>query len=80
MPSCVEISGGYVVASAESFPDCSQFALVEPSHLERLTYFADLAIALDPADTFLWEVMGASLLVFITAFGFRVLARQLFNR
>jgi hypothetical protein len=81
MPQCVGIDGGgYVVAVAESFPQCSEFALVEPSHLERLTFFADLSVMLEPTSADAWGFYAATLLVFIAAFGARQLARLILNR
>ena len=66
--------------SLETFPECSHFALVTPAHLERLTYWADLAIALDPSGPDLYLLMSSTLVVFTIAFGWKVLARQIFNR
>jgi len=60
---CVEVDGlGYVVQSADTFPDCSQFALVTSAHLDRLTYWADLAIELEPTGT-VFPVLVSSMLV-----------------
>ena len=49
MSICVEVdTGGFIVSTVEVYPQCAELALVEPSHLERLTYWADLAILFDP--------------------------------
>jgi len=81
MPACVAIDGaGYVVEVAETFPQCTQLVIADPSYFERLTYWADLSIQLDPAGTDLYLLMSATLLVFIIAWGWKAVARQIFNR
>ena len=81
MSTCVGIDGtGYVYEVAETFPQCSEFALVAPAHLERLTYWADVAIALDPAGPDLYLLMTATMMLFATALGWKILIRQVFNR
>ena len=45
-----------------------------------MTYWAQLAQALDPSQPALWELMTATLLCFIAAFGVKQLARLIVNR
>lgn len=80
MAKCVDIVGGYLVESADSYPNCTNYAIVTPEHLDRLTYWADLAIQLDPSQPDLYLIMTATLMCFVVALGWRLLARQLFNR
>lgn len=80
MSECVSIDGGgYVVAVAETFPECSEFVLTTPAHLERLTFWADLSVALEPGvDS--WPLYSAVLVLFATAWGLKQIARLILNR
>jgi len=81
MMQCVGVDGsGYIVALAETYPACSEFAVVTPAHLERLTYWADLSIALDPTGTDLYLLMASILTLFAIAFGVKQVARLMLNR
>jgi hypothetical protein len=77
---CVEVDvNGFVVESLDAFPECSQFALVGPAYLERLTFWADLSVQLEPSvDSF--PLYGAVLLLFVTAWGIKQIARLILNR
>lgn len=81
MPQCVATdSGGFLYVTTETYPQCAELAITDPAHLSRLTYWADLAITLDPSGTDLYALLTAILLVFVTAFGFKMVARQILNR
>jgi len=81
MSLCVVVdAGGFVVEAAEVYPDCTEYALLSPEHFERLTYWADVSIALDPTGTDLYLLMSAILLVFVTAWGIKQIARLILNR
>ena len=61
MSLCAEIDlNGFIVESVgETFPACSEFALYSASYAERLTYWADLAIELDPAGSVFYPLLTA---------------------
>ena len=83
MPQCVGVDiNGFLVATVETYPECSQFAVVEPAHLERLTYWADLAVAIDPTinPAQAWPLYAATLGVFATAWGIKQVIRLILNR
>lgn len=82
MSVCVTIdSSGYVVeALLETYPDCSDLALVTPQHLDRMTYWADLAIALEPGSSQFNQLALAILMAFVTAWGVKQVARLILNR
>lgn len=78
MPKCVEISGGYVIESVgQTFPACSQYALLEPTDFERLTYFADLAIALDPNGDVFFPLVTAMIVAHGVVAGLRLLVENM---
>jgi hypothetical protein len=71
---CVEIDiDGYVIANGTAIADCTDFVLMLPTDIDRLTYFADLAIALDPSEPALWAIMGAMLLMHVTFYGLKAI-------
>jgi hypothetical protein len=76
----VDQSGYVVHATLETYPNCSELALLSPAQAERLTYWADLAIALDPAEPDLYLFMAAVLGVFVTAWGVKQVVRLVLNR
>jgi len=82
MSSCVLIDGaGYVVdAVGETYPQCSQLAIVDPAYLSQMTYWADLSVALSPSGANLYLLLTAILSVYVTAWGFKLVARQILNR
>jgi len=59
---CVEIDlNGFVVESVSQVPpSCSEFMLMTPVEFNRMTFWADLAIELDPT--------GATFYTLLTAF------------
>jgi len=77
---CVEIDQGVVVASLDVAPSCTQYALATANELGRVTFWADLAIELDPSGSSLYPLMAAILLVFATAWGIKQIARIILNR
>lgn len=78
---CVGVdTNGFLVALAETWPECSEFVVTTPAHLERLTFWADLAIELDPSGEHLYPLMLAILGVYVTAFGVKQVARLILNR
>lgn len=49
MFTCVEIDlNGFLVESLSQVQPCADLVLTTSSHLDRLTYWADISIALDP--------------------------------
>lgn len=81
MSVCVTIdSSGYLVEALETFPACSQLAVVTPAYLERLTYWADLALALEPGSPEFNSLGVAILLAFVSAWGAKQVARLILNR
>ena len=60
MSLCVEIDGsGYIVESiGQTPPACSEFLLTTAQHFDRLTYWADLAIELDPTGATFAALLG----------------------
>lgn len=83
MMICVQVdqvTGVLSEATFETAPNCSQFALLSPAEFDTMTYWAQLAIELDPSGDKLYPLMTATLLVFITAFGVRQIARLILNR
>lgn len=77
----VDQAKGYlVVEPSEIYPACTEFALVTSADMYRYTYWADLAIELDPSGTKLYPLLAAILLVFATAWGIKQVARLILNR
>lgn len=76
---CVEVDGsGYVVESVgETFPGCSEYTLVTPGQFDRLTYWADLAIELDPSQSAFWLLVAAMISSLGAVLALRVVVRQL---
>jgi hypothetical protein len=71
---CVEITvEGFVVASEAALAECPGFVLLAPAELDRMTYWADLAIALDPSEPALWAVMGAMLTMHAVFYGLKAI-------
>lgn len=78
---CATVDGsGYVVATPEVFPACGDLMVGTVAQFERLTFWADLAIQLDPEGTDLYLLMGAILGLFVIAFGTKRIARLILNR
>lgn len=63
--AAVDQAGYIVEAIGETYPDCSQFVLVTAAQVDRLTYWADLSIALEPGGDYFLPLLGA----FLTAVG-----------
>jgi hypothetical protein len=77
---CAGVDGnGFVVETAEVFPECVELALVGPAYLEKLTFWADLSIMLEPSvDSY--PLYLAVLMLFLTAWGIKQIARVILNR
>jgi len=70
---CVEVDGsGFIVQSADLFPNCSEFALVTSAHLDRLTFWADRAIELEPSGTAFPVLVGAMITAVGVVLGLRL--------
>jgi len=77
---CVEVDlDGYIVANGTPIGDCASYILMLPTELGRLTYWADLAIALDPSEPALWLIMGATLTMHAVFYGLKAI-RDLIRR
>ena len=70
---CVVLdASGYVVqAVGETFPDCSQYVLVTADYAARSTYWADLAIYLDPTGSAFATLVTACLTAVGVVLGLR---------
>lgn len=78
MSQCVGIDGaGYVVQVAETFPNCTEFAVLSPAQFDRLTFWADLSEQLDPAGPAFWPILGALLLAYATIAAIRMVLKNL---
>jgi len=75
---CVEVDlNGFVVESlAQTPPACSDFALVTAVELDKMTYWANLAIELDPVTGTAFYPL---LIAFITAVGVVLGLRMVFD-
>lgn len=79
MSLCVVIdSGGAIVeAVGETSPACSQFMLITPVQADKLTYWADLAIQLDPSGDVFYPLLGAMILAFASILGLKLVLSNL---
>lgn len=74
----VEAGTGYLVqAIGESPPDCSEFVTLAVTELNRMTYWADLAIELDPSGDAFFPLVTAMLTAFGSVLGVRFVWRYL---
>lgn len=79
MSLCVFIDGAGIVAEAvgETPPACSEFLLLSPVEASKLTYWADLAIQLEPGGDVFGPLVGAMVLAFGTVLGARLVVKNL---
>ncbi len=77
MSLCVEIDeSGYLVESiGEIPPDCTSYLLTTAEHFDRLTYWADIAIELDPTG----ETFGLLVVAMFTSVGVVLGARMVWD-
>lgn len=75
---CVEVDlDGYIVANGVPVAQCSEYILMLPSELDRMTYWADLAIALSPTEPALWALMAATLTLHASFYGLKAIRDHL---
>jgi len=73
----VDQAGAVVQAVGEVYPACSQFVLITVAQADRLTYWADLAIMLDPAGEYFAPLVTAMITSVGIVLGLRTLWDQM---
>lgn len=81
MPICAEIgAGNAILATTEVYPQCAELAVFGAADIQKITFWADLSIMLEPGQPGAWEFYAATLMVFIAAWGAKQVARLILNR
>ena len=77
---CVTVEPGTGVihhATGETAPVCSEYLLLTSVEADRLTYWADLAIALEPGGGAFWPLVTAMVTAMGAVLALRFVLRQL---